>query len=100
MRYLILSDIHANAHALDAVLADAARAGYDAALVLGDLVGYGGDPAAVIERTLALAPAAIVRGNHDKVAAGLDDASTFSIAARKAIEWTASVLTPADRERL
>jgi predicted phosphodiesterase len=100
MRYLVLSDIHANLQALEAVLADAPRVGYDAVLVLGDLVGYGGDPAAVIERTLALGPAAIVRGNHDKVAAGLDDASTFSLTARLAIDWTASTLTAADRHRL
>ena len=100
MRYLILSDIHANLQALDAVLEDAAGAGYDAALVLGDLVGYGGNPVEAIDRTLALEPAAIVRGNHDRAAAGLDDASTFSLAARLAIEWTASVLGPADRDRL
>src|SRR6185436_9557213 len=100
MRYLILSDIHANLQALDAVLKDAARAGYDAVLVLGDLVGYGGSPAEAIARTLALEPAAMVRGNHDKAAAGLDDASTFSLAARLAIEWTASVLGQPDRDRL
>ena len=52
MRYLVLSDLHSNLQALDAVLADAATAGYDEVLVLGDLVGYGGDPTAVIDRTL------------------------------------------------
>src|SRR5580704_17015683 len=70
MRYLILSDMHANRHALDAVLADASVVGYDAVLVLGDLVGYGADPGAVIDRTLELNPVAMIRGNHDKVAAG------------------------------
>ena len=49
VRYLILSDLHANLQALDAVLADARRVGYDEVLVLGDLVGYGADPAAVID---------------------------------------------------
>ncbi len=58
--------------------------------LLGDLVGYGADPAAVIDRTLALDPLAIVRGNHDKVCAGLEPASLFNEAARQSIEWTAA----------
>jgi len=94
MRYLLLSDMHANRQALDAVLADASVVGYDAVLVLGDLVGYGADPAAVIERTLGLNPVAMIRGNHDKVAAGLEPASFFNDVARRAIEWTAEVLPP------
>lgn len=95
MRYLILSDMHANRHALDAVLADAKTIGYDAVVVLGDLVGYGADPEAVVERTLALNPVAIIRGNHDKVAAGVEPASSFNDVARRAIEWTAHALPPA-----
>ena len=95
MRYLVLADIHANLQALDAVLADAGRQGYDRVLTLGDLVGYGGDPAAAIDRTLALEPAAIVRGNHDKVCAGLDSAESFHEIARAAIEWTAATLSAA-----
>ena len=95
MRYLVLSDMHANLHAFEAVLADAAAIGYDEVLVLGDLVGYGGDPTAVVERTLALNPVAIIRGNHDKVAAGLEPAVLFNDVARRAIEWTAQILPPA-----
>ena len=72
MRYLVISDIHSNLEALEAVLRAAQK--HDAVLVLGDLVGYGADPNGVVERVRALAPAAIVRGNHDKVAAGLDTA--------------------------
>ena len=68
MRYLVLTDLHANLHALDAVLADARSIGYDQVLVLGDLVACGGDPASVIDRTLELKPVALIRGNHDKVA--------------------------------
>ena len=82
VRYLIISDIHANLHALDAVLADADAIGYDAVLVLGDLVGYGADPERVIARTLALEPVAMIRGNHDKVCAGLEPASLFNDVAR------------------
>ena len=68
MRYLILSDIHANIDALDTVLA-AAQA-WDRVLVLGDLVGYGGAPNQVIDRVRALEPVAVIRGNHDKAACG------------------------------
>ncbi len=95
MRYLILSDMHSNRQALEASLADASSLGYDAVVVLGDLVGYGADPAAVIEQTLALNPVAIIRGNHDKVAAGLESAEFFNDVARRAIEWTAGTLSPA-----
>jgi len=95
MILLVLSDIHANLEALEAVLGDAAAAGCDATVVLGDLVGYGADPGVVIERVAALAPLAIIRGNHDRVCAGLDSAQNFSDLARWSIEWTAAQLTPA-----
>jgi predicted phosphodiesterase len=98
MRYLILTDIHANLEALEAVLSDAKARGYDETLVLGDLVGYGADPNAVVERVRALQPAAIVRGNHDKVAFGLDQAEGFNTVARTAAQWTLEVLTPENRE--
>jgi len=94
MRYLILSDIHANLQAFDAVLGAAGAAGYDRAVVLGDLVGYGGDPEAVVERVRSLDPVAIVRGNHDKVAAGIEDSSGFNVTARRAALWTRHALGP------
>ena len=95
MRYLVLSDVHANLEALTAAI-DAAAGEWDQALVLGDLVGYGADPNAVIERIRELPVAAIVRGNHDKVAAGLAPVDSFNQVARQAIEWTADELTPAN----
>jgi predicted phosphodiesterase len=94
MRYLVLSDLHANRQALDAVLSDAAGIGFDHVLLLGDLVGYGGDPAAVMDRSLALHPLTVIRGNHDKVCAGLDTAVEFNDQARAAAEWTHRVLAP------
>ncbi|MCC7416690.1 MAG: metallophosphoesterase family protein [Acidobacteria bacterium] len=97
LRYLVLSDIHANLEALDACLGDARARGFDRTLVLGDLVGYGADPNAVIERILALRPEAIVRGNHDKAAAGLDDAEGFNTVARSAARWTFDALAPERR---
>ena len=92
MRYLVLSDIHANLEALEAALASAPE--WDAVLVLGDLVGYGADPNAVIARVRGLRDATFIRGNHDKVAAGVARADGFNHLARHAIEWTASALTP------
>jgi len=100
MRYLVLTDIHANLEALDSCLADARGRAYDQTLVLGDLVGYGADPNRVIERVQALKPAAIVRGNHDKVACGLEQAEGFNSVAKSAARWTLDVLTPGHREWL
>jgi predicted phosphodiesterase len=97
MRYLVLSDIHANLEALDACLGDAQARGFEQTLVLGDLVGYGADPNAVIDRILALAPAAVVRGNHDKVASGLERADGFNAVAKSAARWTLDSLTPDNR---
>lgn len=95
MRYLILTDIHGNLQALEAVLDAAQSVGYDQILVLGDLVGYGADPGAVLDRVMALAPVAIIRGNHDKVCAGLEPATMFNDAARASAEWTHTALSPA-----
>lgn len=93
MRYLVLSDIHANLEALDAVLADSIALRCDHVLVLGDLVGYGADPNAVVDRIKAMPACTVIRGNHDKVAAGLSPSTSFNHLARAAIAWTADALT-------
>jgi predicted phosphodiesterase len=90
--YLILSDLHANREALDAVL-QAAAGRYDRILCLGDLVGYGADPNHTVEWTRANA-ATVIRGNHDKVCIGLDALEVYNPAARTSAEWTRGVLTP------
>lgn len=92
MRYLILSDIHGNMDAFDAVLAHASGR-WDRVLVLGDLVGYGAEPNAVVDRVKELAPEAVIRGNHDKAACGIDDGSAFNHVARIAAIWTGEQLT-------
>jgi diadenosine tetraphosphatase ApaH/serine/threonine PP2A family protein phosphatase len=97
MRYLVLSDIHANLEALEACLSDARARKFDDTLILGDIVGYGADPNAVIDVVKGLMPIAIVRGNHDKAACGIDTAAGFRAVARSAIEWTFRVLTPEHR---
>ena len=95
MKYLVVSDVHANLEALEAALAGAGP--HDAVLVLGDLVGYGADPNAVIDRIRQLPSATIIRGNHDKVGAGIEDVEAFNHLAKQAITWTAAALTPDNR---
>jgi predicted phosphodiesterase len=97
MRYLILSDIHANLEALEAVLAAAPRHEFDRLLVLGDIVGYGADPNAVTARVRALQPDAVIRGNHDKAASGVESAEGFNHAARSAALWTLDQLSDEHR---
>lgn len=96
MRLLVLSDVHGNLEALEAVLADAALHHVDDAVCLGDVVGYSASPREVISRLRTLALRAVVRGNHDRVCAGFTSADTFSPAARTAIAWTRTQLTPED----
>lgn len=100
MRYLILSDIHANLEALDAVMAQAPPRDYDRVLVLGDIVGYGADPNAVVDRIRTLAPDVIIRGNHDKVACGIEEPDGFNQSARHAALWTYDELTADNRSYL
>ncbi len=92
MRYLILSDLHANWEALQAVLADAPRE-YDHILCCGDVVGYGADPDQVTEWVRGHV-ANIVRGNHDKACAGLEDLEWFNPVARQAALWTQDNIKP------
>jgi len=100
LRYLILSDIHANMEALEAVLASLAQGSWDRLVVLGDLVGYGAAPNAVIDRIRDLKPVAIIRGNHDKASCGIEDGSNFNHVARIAALWTGETLTPENRDYL
>ena len=89
MRALVLSDIHANIVALDAVLAAAPPV--DEVWHLGDVVGYGPDPDAVVDRLRKLG-AHGVRGNHDAAAAGGDEIEAFNTDARRAMEWTRTAI--------
>ncbi len=93
MRYLVLSDLHSNLEALEAVL-ESAGGEYDRVLVLGDLVGYGADPNGVLDRLRSIRDAVIIRGNHDRVAAGLSGADGFNPAARRSADWTRAALRP------
>jgi len=96
--FLIVSDIHANREALEAVLAHA-RGHYDRIVCLGDLAGYGADPNFTVEWARAEV-SAIVRGNHDKLCAGLESMYSYRPAARAAAEWTVNALSAENRAYL
>lgn len=91
MRILVISDIHANLTALDAVLEDAGQV--DAVWCLGDLVGYGPDPNEVIDRIANLPYTLCVLGNHDAAALGQIDLDSFNTEARETTLWNQESLT-------
>ena len=93
MRYLILSDMHGNWDAFEAVLKKAQPETYDGVLVLGDLVGYGASPNEIVEAVRDLPHPIIVRGNHDKVVAGIDRGENFNHVALAAARWSTSALS-------
>ncbi len=98
MRYLILSDIHANWEGLEGVL-QATDGRYDEVVCLGDVVGYGADPNRAVEWVREHCSTAI-RGNHDKACSGLEDAELFNPLARRAVTWTQNELTDENRDWL
>jgi predicted phosphodiesterase len=91
MIILVISDIHANKAALDAVLADAGSV--DAVWCLGDVVGYGPNPNECVEILREQPNLICLTGNHDAACIGKISAMTFNYDARLAVEWTQSVLT-------
>ncbi|CAK0761499.1 Calcineurin-like phosphoesterase family protein [Azospirillaceae bacterium] len=97
MKTAILADIHANREALDACLADIRRRGCDWVVILGDIVGYGADPAYCVETAMRLADdgAVLVRGNHDAAVAAEDALSLLGRDASAVIAWTRTVLDAA-----
>ena len=97
MRIAVLSDVHGNLPALEAVL-EALRP-YDAVWQLGDVVGYGPQPDEVVA-LLAAENAVGVRGNHDSAAIGDLETDSFNDDARAAVEWTAERIKPATRRWL
>lgn len=101
MKYALIADIHSNLEALEAVLAHAGAQGVERVVLLGDLVGYGADPVAVVERCQALTEqgAVAVLGNHDAAVSGRDPAS-MNDEAQIAVEWTRAQLRPQHLEWL
>ncbi|MFN8176574.1 MAG: metallophosphoesterase family protein [bacterium] len=95
----VISDIHGNLEALEAVLADARREAVEGIICLGDVVGYGADPSTCMERVAAETMASVL-GNHDAAACDLRLADNFNEVARAAIRWTREHLTKEDLETL
>jgi diadenosine tetraphosphatase ApaH/serine/threonine PP2A family protein phosphatase len=92
MRILLISDIHANLTALEAVLGDAED--FDSVWFLGDLVGYGPDPNECVDRVRALPDLVALVGNHDAATLEQLNTSAFNSDARLAITWTQENLSP------
>jgi diadenosine tetraphosphatase ApaH/serine/threonine PP2A family protein phosphatase len=99
VRVAVLSDIHGNRHAFEAVLDDARRAGAEEVWCLGDVVGYGGDPNACVELTRAHA-AICLAGNHDLAVTGGLGLEEFSHGAATSARWTREVITSANQAYL
>jgi predicted phosphodiesterase len=99
VKVAVISDVHANLPALEAVLAAVDAAGPDELWCLGDLTGYGADPARCTQVVLERADICLA-GNHDMVITGEIGLEAFSSDARTAAEWTMEVLSADDLERL
>lgn len=99
MRLALISDIHANRQALDACLAHARQQGATQYAFLGDLVGYGADPAAVLDQIMALAAqgAWVLKGNHDEMALTPPAPAAEVTLGSQGAQWTHEQLTPAHR---
>jgi len=95
----VISDIHGNLEALEAVLEDARREKVDGVVCLGDVVGYGADPNACMDAVWDVAEVRVL-GNHDAAARDLRESENFNEVAREAIRWTSETLTAENQERL
>ncbi len=100
MLYGVFSDVHSNLEALGVVLEHFARSGVEAHLCLGDLVGYGPDPDACLDRVRGLKNLSVIAGNHDLAVVGHLDLDWFNQYARAAVYWTREQLSPENRRFL
>lgn len=98
MRVLIISDVHANLAALNAVLDDAGT--FESVWCLGDFVGYGPDPNACIARIAALPRLQCVKGNHDAAILGEIPIEAFNHEARASLAWLETELSPENKHWL
>jgi diadenosine tetraphosphatase ApaH/serine/threonine PP2A family protein phosphatase len=99
MRYAILSDVHSNIEALEAVLRNVDKRKVKDVLFLGDAVGYGPNPNECIELLIARCKI-LLAGNHDWGVLGFTDINYFNEYARAAIEWTKQMITEGNRKTL
>lgn len=99
MKYALISDIHSNLEAFQAVIKDLECQKVDHVCFLGDIVGYGADPDQCIDLLQGLT-SQVVAGNHDWAAVGLTDTTYFNPAAKSAIDWTSEQVSPSHRKFL
>ena len=97
MRIVVISDIHSNLDAFEAVIADLPE--YDELFCLGDLVGYGPQPNEIVEKLRQLRPSVVLMGNHD-YAVVTGDTEGFSSHAAEAVEWTMKKINSQNRDYL
>jgi len=95
----VISDIHSNKEALDAVLSQIDGLGVETIFCLGDLVGYNADPDSCVQTVMSRS-AEVIRGNHDKAVAGILNLDWFNPSARTAALWTRSKVSPESLETL
>lgn len=100
MQVLVISDIHANLTALEAVLDAAGATGYEAVWCLGDLIGYGPDPNQCVERVRELPHLVCLIGNHDQAALGKIPLERFNEDAKAAAAWTQAELADSNEAYL
>lgn len=98
MRTLIISDVHANLPALNAVLADAGS--FERVWCLGDVVGYGPDPNECIERIVDLPGLQCIKGNHDAAILGEISVQAFNVDARASLQWLETQLSQENKQWL
>ena len=99
MRFAILSDLHANLEATEAVLTDAREQGCTHFVCLGDVVGYNANPHECLEIVRQMA-CPVVKGNHDEQASLEESSRDFNALAEMAINWTRAQLTEKDKDWL
>jgi predicted phosphodiesterase len=101
VRALVVSDLHSNIEALRAVMKRTARKKFDQVICLGDFVGYGAQPNQVLDIMRKVRAGKLyIRGNHDRVAAGMDSGEGFNHAAKFAALWTRDHLSAPNRHFL
>lgn len=100
MRYGLISDIHGNLEALKAVIDTLSKESIDEYLCVGDVVGYGADPAACIGLIKLLRPRALIAGNHDWAALEMISLEYFNDAAAEAVLWTRNMMAAGDMDFL
>jgi predicted phosphodiesterase len=98
MRILVISDIHANLTALNAVLE--AAGSFDSVWCMGDIVGYGPDPNECIQQLQKLPNLTCLVGNHDAAVLDQFDVTAFNFEARQATRWTQRVISPDNKKFL